>query len=291
MGGWLRRLALAGLLTTSVAIAGDLQPLGEPDSPQSAMYSLEDLHHRLRSGAAGQKRSGPFREPSRGPVSGTMVTLDALMALMPKVDSAAAATPGHVLQGRTFWGLAPGAGWGEQTGTYPISAVPRTGQTTSYAFGDDGDLRKGMAWPEPRFTDHRDGTVTDHLTGLIWLKNANCFGALEWSKALEKASALHDGCPDCATSGGDCGLNDGSGLGQWRLPNIKELQSLIDFGRDSPALPPGHPFTSAQSVYFWSSTSLVRNPDLAWFLLLHNGFVNYAGKFKAHHVWPVRGGH
>jgi hypothetical protein len=47
--------------------------------------------------------------------------------------------------------------------------VPKTWQTTSYGTGDDGDLRKGVAWPDPRWTDNGDGTVTDHLTGLIWL--------------------------------------------------------------------------------------------------------------------------
>ncbi len=54
--------------------------------------------------------------------------------------------------------------------------VPKTGQTTSYATGDDGILQKGVVWPIPRFKDNNNGTVTDNLTGLIWLKNANCFG-------------------------------------------------------------------------------------------------------------------
>lgn len=45
--------------------------------------------------------------------------------------------------------------------------LPKTGQTTSYAPGDDGELQVGLAWPEPRFSDNGDGTVTDHLTGLM----------------------------------------------------------------------------------------------------------------------------
>src|SRR5215831_9628931 len=52
--------------------------------------------------------------------------------------------------------------------------VPRTGQTTSYAARDDGALQKGVALPTPRFTNNNNGTITDNLTGLIWLKNANC---------------------------------------------------------------------------------------------------------------------
>ena len=43
--------------------------------------------------------------------------------------------------------------------------VPKTGQITSYAVGDDGDLQTGVAWPEPRFANNRDGTITDNMTG------------------------------------------------------------------------------------------------------------------------------
>ncbi len=78
------------------------------------------------------------------------------------------------------------AGWstvGADDGFYVIPAmrgnyapVPKTGQTTPYGAGDDGALQKGVAWPTPRFTDSENGTVTDNLTGLIWLKNANAFG-------------------------------------------------------------------------------------------------------------------
>ena len=42
--------------------------------------------------------------------------------------------------------------------------------------GQDGELQAGVAWPEPRFIDNRDGTVTDNLTGLMWLKDAGCMG-------------------------------------------------------------------------------------------------------------------
>lgn len=66
--------------------------------------------------------------------------------------------------------------------------VPRTGQTTSYAPGDDGDLQKGVAWPVPRFTDNEDGTVTDNLTGLIWLTNADCPNATRnWASVFRSA--------------------------------------------------------------------------------------------------------
>jgi hypothetical protein len=101
------------------------------------------------------------------------------------------------------------------------AGVPKTGQTVTYATGDDGDLQKGTSWPNPRFTDNGDGTVTDNLTGLIWLKNANCFGDRTWADALTDSGGLADG---------SCALTDGSSAGDWHLPNVRELHSLISYG-------------------------------------------------------------
>ena len=52
----------------------------------------------------------------------------------------------------------------------PPTLVPKTGQTTSYATGDDGNHQTGISSPNPRFTDNGDGTVMDKQTGLVWLK-------------------------------------------------------------------------------------------------------------------------
>jgi len=180
--------------------------------------------------------------------------------------------------------------WGLQTGTAVAGPVPKTGQTASYGTGDDGDLEKGVAWPSPRLTDNSDGTVTDNLTGLIWLKNANCAGGTaNWATALSYSNALYDGCTSCFGTSGDCGLSDGSSAGDWRLPNVRELQSLIDYRRYSPALPSGHPFTGVQSGFYWSSTTTVI-ADAAWLVRLDHGFVDADDKAVAYYVWPVRGG-
>jgi hypothetical protein len=159
--------------------------------------------------------------------------------------------------------------------------VPKTGQTTSYATGDDGDLERGVAWPSPRFTDNGDGTVTDNLTGLIWLEDANCFGLRNWTPALSDANGL---------ASGSCGLTDGSSAGDWRLPNVRELQSLVDYGEFSPALPDGHPFIGVQMYYYWSSTAHATYSSNAWRVNLGNGHVNDGNKPYAYSVWPVRGG-
>ena len=150
-------------------------------------------------------------------------------------------------------------------GTSAAPDVPRTGATIdiSAVSGDDGELQKGVPIPIPRFTDNSNGTITDNLTDLIWLRNANCLGSLDvaapftWLEAMETANNLQSG---------QCGLEDGSVLGDWRLPNIRELVSLINFNYHNPALSntvgtgqwsEGNPFINVQglSSFYWSSTT------------------------------------
>ena len=170
-------------------------------------------------------------------------------------------------------------------------SLPRTGQTTSYAAGDDGATQRGVAWPSPRFTDNSNGTVTDNFTGLIWLKNANCtdtvggvissHGSLNWANALTWSNALASGA---------CGLTDASTAGQWRLPNRKELKSLLDRSQYNPSLPSGHPFTGVQSKYYWSSSTYAGDSTYAWNVSMGGGGVNYLIKTYNGYVWPVRAG-
>jgi hypothetical protein len=158
--------------------------------------------------------------------------------------------------------------------------VAKTGQTTSYATGDDGDLKKGVAWPNPRFTENGDGTVTDNLTGLIWLKNANCFGTSNWATALTDCNTLNSG---------ECDLTDSSIEGDWRLPNRFELESLLDMSNYNPALPSSHPFTGVQSSAYWFGTSYAFYTDYAWLVYMDFGSVYYTSKTTLSYVWPVRG--
>ena len=170
--------------------------------------------------------------------------------------------------------------------------VLKTGQTVSYEPGDDGDLEKGVASPNPRFTDNGDGTVTDNLTGLIWLKNANCMrffitdpgpNERRWQYAIWAANALQSGY---------CGLTDNSSAGDWRLPNKRELLSLIDDGRSLPALPVGHPFVGVQWYYYWSSTTYASYELYAWYVPMGSGdAIGNGNKLSdLYCVWPVRGG-
>ena len=137
-----------------------------------------------------------------------------------------------------------------------LIARPRTGQTNSLYAGDDGALRAGVPWPEPRFTNHGNGTATDRLTGLMWVTDGNLVasrdpafdadgtagdGLVTWEHALDYVAKLN--------------AENYLGHADWRLPNLLELVSLIDFSRTNRALPAGHPFTNISAQAFWSSTT------------------------------------
>lgn len=105
--------------------------------------------------------------------------------------------------------------------------LPRTAQSVSYVSGDDASAAQGIAWPTTRFIDNNNGTVSDTLTGLVWLKDAGCITAQNWPNALAAASQL---------ASGSCGLTDGSTAGQWRIPNRTEVLSLVDRAETNQAL-------------------------------------------------------
>jgi hypothetical protein len=174
-------------------------------------------------------------------------------------------------------------------GLFPVIAlaempiVPQTGQTTSYGTRDDGALRKGAVWPTPRFSDKSNGTVSDNLTGLIWLKDPNCFNApLSWSVALASAKSL-------AT--GSCGLTDGSVTGDWRLPNRKELLSLVNRQQaDNSAWLNSSGFANVKADTYWSSSTSANDTRFAWILKFSDGTMDFGNRSSSLYlVWPVRG--
>jgi hypothetical protein len=193
-----------------------------------------------------------------GPPAPTMVTLD------------------EIWSGRTILGVAQTG----QNGCWDESGVPIACAGT----GQDGEYEKGVS-VAPRFMDNADGTVTDNLTGLIWLQDADCFGQQDWITALSNANTLASASDSCTPD-----LTDSSVAGDWRLPNIKELQSLLDYGESEPALPAGHPFAGVQLDYYWSSTTAAGIPDNAWGALLNIGVVIIGDKTTNLSVLPVRGG-
>jgi hypothetical protein len=198
-----------------------------------------------------------------------------------------------------------------------LGSVPKTGQTLCYGMdgsliddctgtGHDGEYQKGVAWPTPRFTDNEDGTVTDNLTGLVWLRDANCIsthysdfdndgtvadGQVTWQHALDFVAGINNGTyPNC-----------GAGYTDWRLANVRELHSLVHYDFANPALPntvgmgqstEGDPFTNTPGGYaYWTSTTTLDNTAKAFYVGFKRGSILRKLKTKAsgNYVWPVRG--
>lgn len=178
--------------------------------------------------------------------------------------------------------------------TWPIrgshSRVPRTGQQVCFGAdgapagtcagtGQDGEIKAGVIPPNNRFTDNNDGTVTDNMTNLVWLKDANPFGFRLWEEALALCNSLRAGQKN---------LNDGSHEGNWRLPNVREIESLVDYNEAGPSLPKGHPFKNVAPSSYWTSTSLTAAPTEAMFIILGVGPSIFDSKEQPFFVWPVR---
>ena len=279
------------------ALAGNLEPPADPASAASAMFSLDDIYSRLKSGTEGAKRTGPFTEPFSGPKD-EGYTLNDIMSEAPSADNNKGAMPAEVLAGKTFWCLQNGL-WGLRIGTMPTgtTSVSRTGQTIRFTDFDDGyyvNLGVGTAWPSPRFTNNGNGTITDNLTGLIWLEKPNynstggATGDATWLNALSFCSSLADGF---------CGLTDRSKAGAWRLPNYRELLSLLDLGYDHSALPDtmgtgqwsnGDAFSDVQPSTYWTSTTYAGDQNAAWAIDLGSGKAQYDQKTVPYWIWPVR---
>ena len=189
-----------------------------------------------------------------------------------------------------------------------VALVPQTGQTTSYDTNipqrDDGALQKGVVLPTPRFTDNSNGTITDNLTRLIWLKNANCPNATRNPQtALNDVVSLNSAGTMNGNSCGDTS-NAGSHQTDWRLPNIRELFSLVDFAFFNPAISNAagtgqgsgsDPFSNFQGpdqpfAGYWSSTTDAGDSNIAWFVDFFDGPVVGRNKVGLRFVLAVRGG-
>ena len=184
----------------------------------------------------------------------------------------------------------------ESTNIDEIAGIVNPFNSTCYDWAGDiipCDFRRQYAEllleepiPVPRFVDNKDGTITDKLTKLIWLRNMNCFGMLDWRNAILAVNGLKDG---------DCGpnptlvLSDGSSAGDWRLPTMKELCTLIDFSKRDPALPSGHMFKNVPPGYHWSATTQEYFSEMAWIVYFESGTTCYDDvTYQAGHVLPVR---
>lgn len=159
--------------------------------------------------------------------------------------------------------------------------------------GQDGETQKGVA---RTYTDNGDGTITDNGTGLHWerLTHGNASqdynnphdvdNTYNWTGALGKIAVLNT--PPCFANHCD-----------WRLPNVNELQSLVDYGQVNPSVNPifktGNDLSGDSwtvSFAYWSSTASQSLPNLAWSVSFFAGVVDVASKTTGLSVRAVRGG-
>jgi hypothetical protein len=131
------------------------------------------------------------------------------------------------------------------------------------------------------FVDNADGTVTQSNTGLMWVKcsegqtGTNCTGdakTMNWSAALTAANNSNLG-----------GYND------WRLPNLKELQALVDYSSYNPAIDTSY-FPNTPSSWFWSASPFANLSYCAWVVCFSDGYAGYGDRNDGNHVRLVRGG-
>lgn len=118
------------------------------------------------------------------------------------------------------------------------------------------------------FEDNNDDTVTDKATGLMWQKLE--VYAMNWKETLDYCEKL-----------------DLAGYDDWRLPNVKELQSIVDYEKSGPPYI-DEIFEDDLSFAYWSSTTYAGNTDTAWRVHFKYGDIYYYDKSDPPHLFYVR---
>ncbi|MDH4163517.1 MAG: DUF1566 domain-containing protein [Nitrospirota bacterium] len=121
------------------------------------------------------------------------------------------------------------------------------------------------------YVDNGNGTISDTVAGLMWQKQDDGT-AKTWEAAIAYCEGL---------------VLPVAGYSDWRLPQIKELNSLVDSSRSNPAINTTF-FPSTQSTSYWSSTSTVADTLKAWVVDFNSGITSFSTKTGSNYVRCVR---
>ncbi len=158
--------------------------------------------------------------------------------------------------GTTHGGVATAFGVNHSTGHikgYPSNVSGTMGKYVRAVRDVDPSLKYGVN----DFVDNNDGTISDLSTNLMWMKT-DVDQAMDWPTALEYANNF-----------------EFAGYSDWRLPDVKELQSIVDYSGVYPAINPKYfeitKLEENENYYFWTSTSAYFSPadpiyGYAWYV-------------------------
>jgi hypothetical protein len=149
------------------------------------------------------------------------------------------------------------------------------------------------------YTDHGDGTFTDDNTGLMWetklgLSHPFCTAPNSNARDIHCVNQYYPwdyvDYVIIRDLNGHLGNVPFAGYSDWRLPTIKELQTLVDYSvpRPAPAVSPQLPGATGE-YHYWSATPHVYR-DYVWVLGALNGDVNGLHKGEVRQFRAVRGG-
>ncbi len=227
----MKKLLTAAVGTLCLLAWGSAVPAQSP-----TLYTIADVYYYLVDGTEATE-GGHSLEPPSGATPGDtrFKTLEELYEDVKAIFDQCDALPGDVSESKTFFSFQTSS-WGVRTGSASSSKLLVTGLTTSYADYDDGWYEKGLAYD---YTSNGDGTFTDNVIGLMWAQSSNdegCYdgSTVHWTTAIDWADDLTF-----------------AGYSDWRLPNNRELNSIVFFklGWKYEA-----PMNSRNGMY-WTSTS------------------------------------
>jgi hypothetical protein len=144
------------------------------------------------------------------------------------------------------------------------------------------------------YTDNGDGTITDMETGLMWEK-------LSDDGSIHDKDAAYTWLDAFSTKVAMLNATSFAGFTDWRVPNVNELQSLVDYGVAYPAVNAAFNTNCAatctvltcsctQLNSYWSSSTYEDVPSLAWVVYFHDGYAVGYLKGNDGYVRAVRGG-